>query len=279
MGLMDGKNVLVFGVANNKSIAWGITEALHQEGANIGLGYAGEQLKRRVTPLAESLGITFVEECDVLSDEALDKIFEKAKAHFGKLDGVVHAVAYATREDLEGQFLDTSRQGFNICMNISVFSLVAMAKRALPLMQGSGGILTLSYYGSEKVMPNYNVMGVAKAALEASVRYLSYDLGKENVRINAISAGAIKTLSAAGIPGIRDMLKFSKLASPLGQNVTPEDVGKCALWLLSDWGALVTGQTIYVDAGVNVMGLPLGALEALEDEMKATKEESKPASE
>jgi enoyl-[acyl-carrier protein] reductase I len=263
MGLLDGKNALVFGVANKNSIAWGITETLHAEGANIGLSYAGEVLKKRVLPLAESIGVTFVEECDVLDDAALDAVFEKAGARFGKLDILVHAVAFATREDLEGDFVSTSRQGWNTALNVSAYSLVAMAQRARRLMPDGGAIITLTYYGSEKVMPHYNVMGVAKAALEASVRYLAYDLGGERIRVNAISPGPIKTLSAAGIPGFRDMLRFSEMAAPLHDLVSLEDVGRTALWLCSDWGRMVTGQTIYVDAGYSVMGLPLGALQKL----------------
>jgi enoyl-[acyl-carrier protein] reductase I len=265
MGLMDGKKALIFGVANKNSIAWGITEAFHKEGAKIGLSYAGEVLKKRVMPLAESIGVDFVHECDVMSDEALDGVFAKAKDYFGgTIDVLVHAIAFATREDLEGEYVNTSRQGFNLALNISTYSLVALAQRARPLMPNGGAIITLTYYGSEKVMPHYNVMGVAKAALEASVRYLAYDLGGQKIRVNAISPGPIKTLSASGIPGFRDMLHFSEQASPLHQLVTPEDVGKAALWLCSDWGRSVTAQTIYVDAGYNAMGLPLGALQAAE---------------
>jgi enoyl-[acyl-carrier protein] reductase I len=264
MGLMEGKNALVFGVANNRSIAWGITEALHREGAKIGLSYAGEVLKRRVMPLAERIGVGFVQECDVTNDEALDSLFEKARGHFGKIDVLVHAVAFATREDLEGRFINTSRQGFNIAMNVSAYSLVAMAQRAQAMMPDGGSIITLTYYGSEKVMPHYNVMGVAKAALEACVRYLAYELGGQNIRVNAISPGPIKTLSAAGIPGFRDMLHFSELASPLHGNVTPEDVGNAAIWLCSEWGRMVTGQTVYIDGGYSAMGLPMGVLESLE---------------
>jgi enoyl-[acyl-carrier protein] reductase I len=262
MGLFSGKNALIFGVANKNSIAWGITQALHDEGANIGLSYAGEMLKRRVEPLAESIGVTFLEECNVLDDAALDAVFAKAGAHFGRLDVLVHAVAFAERADLEGSFVNTSREGWNTALSISAYSLVAMARRAQPLMPNGGAIITLSYYGSEKVVPHYNVMGVAKAALESSVRYLAYDLGGYNIRVNAISPGPIKTLSAAGIPGFREMLRYSELASPLHGLVTPEDVGKTALWLCSDWGKMVTGQTIYIDAGYSAMGIPYGALDA-----------------
>jgi enoyl-[acyl-carrier protein] reductase I len=255
MGLMDGKTALIFGVANKNSIAWGITEALHREGATIGLSYAGEVLKKRVMPLAESIGVDFVEECDVTKDDALDAVFAKAKARFGKIDVLVHAVAFANKEDLEGHFVTTNRAGFHMAMDISVYSLVAMAQRATALMPNGGNILTLTYYGSQKVMPHYNVMGVAKAALEASVRYLAADLGPQGIRVNAISAGAIKTLAAAGIAGFRDMLKFSEMAAPLRRLVSQEDVGNAALLLCSDLGTAITGEVLYVDAGINVMGL------------------------
>jgi enoyl-[acyl-carrier protein] reductase I len=264
MGLLDGKNAFIFGVANKDSIAWGITEAFHREGANIALSYAGEALKKRVFPLAEKLGISFVEECDVQPDNALDSVFEKASAHFnGKIDILIHAIAFAKREELTGEFMATSREGFRMSMDISAYSLVAMAQRAHHLMPPGSSVLTLTYYGSEKVMPNYNVMGVAKAALEACVRYLSYDLGPKGIRVNALSPGPIKTLSAAGIAGMRDMLRFSRLASPLGELVSPEDVGNMAVWLCSDWGKLVTGQTMYIDAGYSAMGLPMRALDAI----------------
>jgi enoyl-[acyl-carrier protein] reductase I len=270
MGLMDGKVALIFGVANQRSIAWGITQALHGAGATIGLSYAGEMLKKRVTPLAESIGCDFVEECDVSKDEDLDTVFAKVKERFGKIDVLVHAVAFANKEDLESQFVTTSRAGFHLALDISCYSLVAMAQRAQPLMTNGGSILTMTYYGSEKVMPHYNVMGVAKAALEATVRYLASDLGEKNIRVNAISAGAIKTLAAAGIAGFRDMLHYSEAAAPLRRLVTTEDVGNTALYLCSDMSSAVTGETLYVDAGLNIMGLSLALLDARE----ARKEES-----
>jgi enoyl-[acyl-carrier protein] reductase I len=260
MGLMDGKTALIFGVANKNSIAWGITQALHREGATIGLSYAGEVLTKRVVPLAESIGVKFVEQCDVSSDEELDMVFAKAKEQFGHIDVLVHAIAFANREDLDGQFVKTSRAGFHTAMDISVYSLVALAQRAKSLMPNGGSILCLTYRGSEKVMPNYNVMGVAKAALEATTRYLAADLGESNIRVNAISAGAIKTLSGAGIAGFRDMLRFSETAAPLKRLVTIEDVGNTALWLASDLSSAVTGEVIYVDAGLNIMGLSLEML-------------------
>ncbi len=264
MGLMDGKIALVFGVANQRSIAWGITEALHREGATIALSYAGEALKRRVEPLAASVGCDFVEPCDVTKDEDLDAVFDKVKTRFGHLDVLIHAVAFANQEDLKDQFVTTSRSGFHLAMDISVYSLVAMAQRAAPLMSNlpnGASIVTMTYYGSEKVMPHYNVMGVAKAALEASVRYLAADLGPRNIRVNAISAGAIKTLAAAGIAGFRDMLHFSEQAAPLRRNVFAEDVGNTALWLCSDLGSAITGETVYVDGGLNIMGLSLEMME------------------
>ncbi|NPV66176.1 MAG: enoyl-ACP reductase [Anaerolineae bacterium] len=257
MGLMDGKNALIFGVANNKSLAWGITQALHDAGANIGLSYAIPQLEKRVFPLAESIGCTFVERADANNDDELDAVFARAKEHFGRLDVLVHAIAYATREDLSGQYIDTSREGFKIALETSAYSLVALAKRAAPLMTNGGSILTLTYYGAEKVMPRYNVMAVAKAALECSVRYLAYELGPQNIRVNAISAGPVKTLAASGIAGFRTMLKFSEEAAPLRRLITQEDVGNTALWLASDLGSAITGETIYVDAGYNILGLTM----------------------
>ncbi len=257
MGLMTGKTALIFGLANHRSIAWGITEAFHREGATIGLSYAGEVLKKRVMPLAESIGVDFIDQCDVSDDAQLDATFARAKERFGKIDVLVHAVAFANKEDLEAEFVTTSRAGFHMAMDISVYSLVAMAQRARSLMPDGGSILTLTYYGAEKVMPRYNVMGVAKAALESSVRYLAADLGSQNIRVNAISAGPIKTLAAAGISGFRMMLKFAEQAAPLARLVTPEDVGNAALGLCSDLGSAITGETIHVDAGYNIMGLPM----------------------
>lgn len=257
MGLMDGKNALIFGLANKRSIAWGITQALHNEGANIGLSYAIPQLEKRVFPLAEEIGCTFVERADANNDDELDAVFAKAKDQFGKIDVLVHAIAYAERADLDGNYIDTSREGFKTALETSAYSLVALAKRAAPLMTDGGSIITLTYYGAEKVMPRYNVMAVAKAALECSVRYLASELGPDGIRVNAISAGPIKTLAAAGVSGFRMMLKYSEEAAPLRRQVTQEDVGNTALWLASDLGSGVTGETIYVDAGYNILGLPM----------------------
>ena len=255
MGLLDGKKALIFGVANKYSIAWGIAEALHREGAELGFSYAMEKLERRVRPLAESVDSTFIEECNVTDDAAIDAVFEKAKNTFGNIDILVHAIAFAEREDLMGRFADTSRNGFKTAMEISAYSLVALAQRAEALMPSGGSILTLTYYGSVAVMPNYNVMGVAKAALESSVRYLAHDLGPQGIRVNAISAGPIKTLSASGVSGFRKMLSYHETVAPLREDVTQEDVGNTAVYLASDWSRMVTGEVIYVDSGWNIMGM------------------------
>ncbi len=256
MKLLEGKNALIFGVANDRSIAWGIAKAFHEHGACLGFSYAGEALQRRVQPLAESLGVTFVEPCDVGSDEQIQQVAEKAKAAFGEVDILVHAVAFANRDELTGPYYNTSRKGFHLAMDISVYSFTALAKAFQPLLRRGGSLLTLSYYGAEKVAPHYNVMGVAKAALEASVRYLAYDFGPQGVRVNAISAGPIRTLAAAGVSGFKTMYRrFSELA-PLRDNVTIEDVGGTAVYLSSDLAAKTTGEIIYVDSGYNILGIP-----------------------
>ena len=257
MGLMDGKVVLIFGVANKNSIAWGITKKLHDEGATIALSYAGEALKKRIYPLAEEIGCDFVEEADVTSDEDLDRVFAKVQERYGKLDTLVHSVAFANREDLGGRFVNISRDGFKLALDISAYSLIAMSKRAEPLMPDGGSIMSMTYYAAEKVMPKYHVMAVAKAALETITRYLANDLGPKNIRVNAISAGPIKTLAAAGVPGIRMMLKYSEKAAPLRTLVSPEDVGNTALYLASELGSKVTGEIIHVDAGFNILGMTL----------------------
>lgn len=255
MGLMDGKVALVFGVANKNSIGWGITQRLHDEGATIALSYAGEMLEKRVRPLAAQVNCDFVEPCDVTSDEQLDEVFAKVQQRYGKIDVLVHSVAFANRDDLDGRFVDVSRDGFKMALDISAYSLIAMAKRAAPLMTEGGSIMSLTYYAAEKVMPKYHVMAVAKAALETITRYLANDLGPQGIRVNAISAGPIKTLAAAGVPGFRMMLKYSEKVSPLRRNVTQEDVGNTALWLASDLGSAITGEVIYVDAGYHILGL------------------------
>jgi enoyl-[acyl-carrier protein] reductase I len=256
MGLLDGKNALIFGLANERSIAWGISKAFHEQGANLGFSYAGEALQRRVRPLAESVGVTFVESCDVAPDEQIAQVAEKARQTFGQIDILVHSIGFANREELNGPYYNTSRAGFHLAMDISVYSFTALAKAFQPMLRPGGSLLTLTYYGSEKVSPHYNVMGVAKAALEASVRYLAYDFGQQKVRVNAISAGPIRTLAAAGVSGFKSMYqRFAELA-PLRENVTIEDVGGTAVFLCSDLSAKTTGEVIYVDSGYNIMGIP-----------------------
>jgi enoyl-[acyl-carrier protein] reductase I len=254
MGLLEGKNALIFGVANKDSIAWGIAQAFHREGAKLAFSYAGSKLERRVRPLAESLEAAFVEPCDVTNDAELDAVFQKYKEQMGRLDILIHSVAYAPSEDLGGRYSDMSRAGFHLALDISAYSLVAMAKRARSLMINGGSIQAMTYYAAEKVMPNYNAMAVAKAALETSVKYLAADLGQEKIRVNAISAGAIKTLAAAGIPGFRKMLNMSGRIAPLHSLVDQDDVGNAAVFLASDWGHLITGEVMHVDAGYNILG-------------------------
>ena len=255
MGMFDGKKILVLGVANDRSIAWGIAEALHREGARVAFNYLNQALERRVRPLAESLGCSTVYPCDVQSDEQLDAMFARIKDDWGAIDGIVHSLAFADKEDLSNRFVNTSRSGFHLALDVSAYSLIAVARRALPLMSENGGsIITLTYLGAERVVPNYNVMGVAKAALEASVRYLAADLGEFNIRVNAISAGPIKTLAASGIPQFRDMLAAFAEKAPLRRNVTQEDVANTGLYLLGPLGKGVTGEVVYVDCGFNIMG-------------------------
>jgi enoyl-[acyl-carrier protein] reductase I len=261
MGLLDGRRALIFGVANDHSIAWGIAQALHDAGATVGFSSVESLIERRVRPLAESIGSTFVEPCDVQSDDQIREVFKRWRAAHGPdptLDILVHALAFARREDLEGSFVDTSREGFALALDVSAFSLVAVVReaRAAGVLRPGSSVLTLTYYGAEKVVSNYNVMGVAKAALEASVRYLAADLGPEGVRVNAISAGPVRTLAAAGIAGFKKMYgAFADLA-PLRRNISIEDVGKTALYLASDLSSAVTGEVIYVDGGFSIMGVP-----------------------
>lgn len=254
-GLMAGKRGLIMGVANNRSIAWGIAKALHAQGAEIAFSYQGEALKRRVDPLAAELGSDMVVECDVTNDAAMDQTFKTLKDKWGKLDFLVHAIGFSNKDELEGRYVDTTADNFALTMNISVYSFTAVAKRAEELMTDGGSLLTLTYYGAEKYIPNYNVMGVAKAALEASVRYLATDLGPKNIRVNAISAGAIKTLAASGIGDFRTMLKYQEANAPLRKNVSADEVGSAGLYLLSDMSSGVTGEIHYVDGGFNTMGM------------------------
>ena len=257
MGLLDGKKGLIMGVANDHSIAWGIAQALHAEGADLGFNFLGEALERRVRPLAESLGAKLVEPCNAQSDEEIDAFMARARAVYGSLDFIIHAIAFANREELNGPYLKTSRAGFLQALEISTYSLTAIVKAAQELLNPGASIVTLTYHGSQQVAQNYNVMGVAKAALEASVRYLANDLGPRDIRVNAISAGPIRTLAASGIAGFRAMHKQFASIAPLRRNVTIEDVGKTALWLCSDWASGVTGETIYVDAGFHNIGVAL----------------------
>ena len=256
MGLLEGKKGIIFGVANQKSIAWAIAQKLAGEGMELAFTYAGEAFKGRVEPLAESLGSELVLPCDVTKDEEMDAVFAEVEKKWGGVDTVVHAIAFANKDELKGEYLDTSREGFALALDVSAYSLVALAKRAAPLMEGRGGsIITMTYYGSEKVVPNYNVMGVAKAALETSVRYLASDLGPRGVRINSISAGPVKTLAAMGISGFKSILKQVEEKAPLRRNITTDDVAGTALYLASDLASGVTGENIHVDSGFSVMGL------------------------
>jgi len=256
MGLLEGRKALVFGVANDHSIAWGIAKAFHEEGALVGFSSVESLIDRRVRPLAESIGSTFVEPCDVQSDDEIRNVLAKWHEQHGEIDVLVHAIAFAKREDLDGAFVDTSRDGFSLAMDVSAYSLVALAREARPYLHPGSSIMTLSYYGAEKVVTHYNVMGVAKAALEASVRYLAADLGPDGIRVNAISAGPIRTLSAGGIAGFRRLYgPFDQLA-PLRSHITIEDCGKTAVYLGSDLSSAVTGEIVYVDGGFNIMGVP-----------------------
>ncbi len=256
MGLLDGRKALVFGVANDHSIAWGIAKAFHDAGATVGFSSVESLIERRVKPLADSIGSTFVEPADVSSDEQLADVMRKWHAAHGEIDILVHAVAYAKREDLDGQFVNTSRAGFALALDVSAYSLVAMAREARPYLHRGSSIITLSYYGAEKVVTNYNVMGVAKAALEASVRYLAADLGPDGIRVNAISAGPIRTLSAGGIAGFRKLYGPFDQVAPLRAHISIEDCGKTAVYLGSDLSSAVTGEVVYVDGGFNILGVP-----------------------
>ncbi|WP_019830954.1 enoyl-ACP reductase FabI [Sphingomonas sp. PR090111-T3T-6A] len=254
-GLMEGKRGLIMGLANDKSLAWGIAKMLREHGAELAFSYQGEALEKRVRPLAEQLGSDFLIDCDVSDMDALDAAFDTLKATWPTIDFVVHAIGFSDKTQLRGKFYDTTLDNFLMTMNISAYSLVAVAKRAREMMPNGGSILTLTYYGAEKVIPHYNVMGVAKAALETSVKYLAVDLGSENIRVNAVSAGPIQTLAARGIGDFNYILKWNELNSPLKRTVTIEDVGGSGLYFLSDLSAGVTGEIHHVDAGYNVIGM------------------------
>jgi enoyl-[acyl-carrier protein] reductase I len=254
-GLMQGKRGLIMGVANNRSIAWGIAKAAHAAGARLGFTYQNEALLKRIRPLAEQVEAEILEPCDVSDDDSIQAVFDKVQATWGEIDFIVHAIAYADREELTDTYVRTSRDGFLRSLEISCYSFTAVAQRAVPLMSAGGSLLTLTYYGAERVMPHYNVMGVAKAALESSVRYLAADLGDAGIRVNAISAGPIRTLAASGIGDFRYILKWNELNSPLRQNVTIDQVGKAGLYLLSDMSSAVTGEVHHVDSGYHTVGM------------------------
>ncbi|MFT4960904.1 MAG: enoyl-[acyl-carrier protein] reductase I [Paracoccaceae bacterium] len=253
--LMAGKRGLIMGLANERSIAWGIARACAEQGAELAFSYQGDALKKRVTPLAAQLGSDIVLPCDVGDEASMDTLFADLKDRWGTLDFIVHAIGFSDKNELRGRYVDTSRGNFQLSMDISVYSFTAVVQRAEKMMNEGGSCLTLTYYGAEKVMPHYNVMGVAKAALEASVRYLAEDLGKDGIRVNAISAGPIKTLAASGIGDFRYIMKWNEYNSPLRRNVTIDDVGKSALYLLSDLGSGVTGEVLHVDAGYHAIGM------------------------
>ncbi len=252
MGFLAGKKGIILGVANDKSIAWGVARACHREGAKLGFNYLGESLKKRVVPLAESIGADFVEPLDVGSDAELDAFFAKVEQRFGKIDFLVHSIAYANKDNLKGRFLDTTREDFRTALEISAYSFVACARRAAAIMNPGGAMLTMSYLGAVRAVPNYNVMGVAKAALEACVRYLAQDLGPEGIRVNAISAGPIRTLAASAIGDFRKLLAKAARGSMLKRNVTQEEVGDTAAFLVSDLASGITGEVVYVDAGFHI---------------------------
>jgi enoyl-[acyl-carrier protein] reductase I len=254
-GLMKGKRGLIMGVANQHSIAWGITQALHDAGAELAFTYQGDVFKKRVVPLVEPLKPAAVIDCDVTDPQSLDAAFAELGKIWDSIDFVVHAIAFSDKDQLKGRYVDTTADNFALTMNISCYSFTAVAQRAEKMMKDGGSLITLTYYGAEKVMPHYNVMGVAKAALEASVRYLAEDLGKKNIRVNSVSAGPIKTLAASGVGDFRYILKWNEYNSPLRRTVTPREVGDTAMFLLSDLGKAITGECIHVDAGYHVIGM------------------------
>lgn len=253
--LLKGKRGLIMGVANDRSIAWGISQAAHKAGAELAFTYQGEALERRVKPLAEQIGSKIVLPCDVTDEASIDATMATLKKEWGSIDFIVHAIAFSDKNELDGRYVDTTRENFKRTMDISVYSFTAVAQKALPILNDNASLITLTYYGAERVMPHYNVMGVAKAALEASVRYLATDLGPQGIRVNAISAGPIKTLAASGIGDFRYIMKWNELNAPLQRNVTIEDVGNTGLYLLSELGSGVTGEVLHVDAGYHTVGM------------------------
>ncbi len=253
--LMSGKKGLIMGVANDRSIAWGISKAVHNQGAELAFTYQGDALKKRVEPLAQSVDSNFIIPCDVTNSDSIDKVFSDIEKRWGMLDFLVHAIAFSDKEELKGNYIDTSFENFSATMNISCYSFTAVCQRARALMKNGGSMITLTYFGAERVMPHYNVMGVAKAALETSVRYMAEDLGKENIRVNAISAGPMKTLAASGIGDFRYILKWNEYNSPLRRNVNQDDIGGAGVYLLSNLSSGVTGETHHVDCGYNIVGM------------------------
>ena len=252
MGILSGKKGLILGIANDKSIAWGVTQACHREGAELGFNFLGEALEKRVRPLAESVGGSFLESLDVGEDDQLDDFFGKLEAQWGSLDFIVHSIAFANKDALKGRFMDTTRADFQLALDISAYSFIAVAQRAARLMKPGGSMLTMSYLGAVRAVPNYNIMGVAKAALEASTRYLAQDLGSDGIRVNAVSAGPIRTLAASGVGDFRRLMEKSARGAMLKRNVTQEEVGNAAAYLLSDWASGVSGEVHYVDAGFSI---------------------------
>lgn len=253
--LLKGKRGLIMGVANDRSLAWGIAKSCSDAGAKLAFTYQGDALKKRVSPLAQSVGSNMTLECDVGNMGSIDGVFEEIERQWGEIDFLVHAIGFSDKNELRGRYVDTSRNNFQMTMDISVYSFTAVVQRAEKLMKNGGSMLTLTYYGSEKVLPHYNVMGVAKAALEASVKYMAMDLGPKNIRINCLSAGTVKTLAASGIGDFRYIMKWNELNSPLRRNITQDEVGKSALYLLSDLSSGVTGENLHVDAGYHVVGM------------------------
>lgn len=268
MDLMKGKKGIIFGVSNTSGIAYGIAKEIHDAGGEIAFTYANPAMEKRVRPIAESMDSKLIMECDVTEEEKLKEVFEEYSKTYGELDFVIHAVAFANRDDLTGEFINTSKDGWNLAMGVSAYSLVAISRAARPYMKNGGSIFALTYLGSEKVVANYNIMGVAKAALEASMRYLAENLGKENIRVNCISAGPVKTLAASGIGGFNKMLKAAVLKAPMHRNVTLEDIGKTGLYLASDLSTGVTGEVIHVDCGCHAV---YGSIEEMEAFVKAQK--------
>ena len=268
MDLMKGKKGIIFGVSNTSGIAYGIAKEIHDAGGEIAFTYANPAMEKRVRPIAESMDSKLIMECDVTDEEKLKDVFEEYSKTYGELDFVIHAVAFANRDDLTGEFINTSKDGWNLAMGVSAYSLVAISRAARPYMKNGGSIFALTYLGSEKVVANYNIMGVAKAALEASMRYLAENLGKENIRVNCISAGPVKTLAASGIGGFNKMLKAAVLKAPMHRNVTLEDIGKTGLYLASDLSTGVTGEVIHVDCGCHAV---YGSIEEMEAFVKAQK--------